>query len=57
VLVRSDLVDQGWFVETDRLGALFEPPAAGQLFLRCTDAWTELGDNDGEVTVTIRRAP
>ena len=34
-----------------------EPPAAGQLFLRCADAWTELGDNDGEVTVTIRRAP
>jgi len=33
-----------------------EPPAAGQLFLRCADAWTELADNDGEVTVTIRRA-
>ena len=34
-----------------------ESPAAGQLFLRCADAWTELADNDGEVTVTIRRAP
>ena len=37
--------------------ATLEPPAAGQLYLRCTDAWTELGDNDGDVTVTIRRAP
>lgn len=36
--------------------ASFEPPTEGQLFLRCADAWTELGDNDGEVTVTIRRA-
>jgi hypothetical protein len=33
-----------------------DPPSAGQLFLRCADAWTELADNDGEVTVTIRRA-
>jgi hypothetical protein len=31
-------------------------PTAGQLFLRCDDAWTELADNDGELTVTIRRA-
>jgi hypothetical protein len=37
--------------------ATCEPPATGQLFLRCADAWTELGDNDGEVTVTIRRSP
>ena len=37
--------------------AMLEPQAAGQLFLRCTDAWTELGDNDGEISVTIRRAP
>ncbi len=36
--------------------ATLEPSAAGQLFLRCADAWTELGDNDGEVSVTIRRA-
>jgi hypothetical protein len=36
--------------------ATLEPQAAGQLFLRCTDAWTELGDNEGEVTVTIRQA-
>jgi hypothetical protein len=36
--------------------ATIEPPAAGQLFLRCADAWTELADNDGEVAVTIRRA-
>jgi hypothetical protein len=37
--------------------ATFEPAVAGQLFLRCADAWTELGDNDGELSVTIRRAP
>jgi hypothetical protein len=37
--------------------AVLEPSAAGQLFLRCHDAWNELADNDGEVTVTIRRAP
>jgi hypothetical protein len=36
--------------------ATLEPAAAGQLFLRCADAWTELGDNDGEISVTIRRA-
>ncbi|MFM6131225.1 MAG: hypothetical protein ACKPBV_21305, partial [Sphaerospermopsis kisseleviana] len=36
--------------------ATLEPPTAGQLFLRCTDAWTELGDNDGEIVVTVRRA-
>lgn len=35
--------------------ASFEPPVAGQLFLRCADAWTELADNDGELRVTIRR--
>ena len=32
-------------------------PAAGQLYLRCVDTWWELADNDGEITVTIRRAP
>jgi len=37
--------------------ATLEPPAAGQLFLRCADAWTELADNEGEISVTIRRAP
>ena len=36
--------------------ATLEPAAAGQLFLRCADAWTEIGDNDGEISVTIRRA-
>lgn len=34
-----------------------KPPTSGQLFLRCVDTWTELADNDGEVTVIIRRAP
>ncbi len=37
--------------------ATLKPPTSGQLFLRCVDMWTELADNDGEVTVTIRRAP
>ena len=36
--------------------AVLAAPTAGQLFLRCADAWTELADNDGELTVTIRRA-
>jgi hypothetical protein len=35
--------------------ATFEPTVSGQLFLRCVDSWTELGDNDGEVAVTISR--
>jgi hypothetical protein len=37
--------------------ATLKPPTSGQLFLRCVDTWTELADNDGEVTVMIRRAP
>ncbi len=37
--------------------ATLKSPSSGQLFLRCVDTWTELADNDGEVTVTIRRAP
>ena len=28
----------------------------GQLFLRCHDAWTELSENSGELTVTIEEA-
>ena len=36
--------------------ASLNPPVAGQLFLRCADAWTEIADNDGEIAVTIRRA-
>lgn len=30
-------------------------PADGVLVLRCADAWNSLGDNDGTVSVTIRR--
>ncbi len=30
-------------------------PADGILMLRPADAWTELADNDGTVSVTIRR--
>jgi hypothetical protein len=37
--------------------ATLKAPGSGQLFLRCVDTWSELADNDGEITVTIRRAP
>jgi hypothetical protein len=30
-------------------------PIDGQLFLRCEEDWTQLADNDGEVSVTLRR--
>jgi hypothetical protein len=35
------------------LGAegVFTPPASGDLYLRCGDAWEELADNRGEVCV------
>jgi hypothetical protein len=36
-------------------GAPFVAPQDGELFLRCGDAWTELGDNAGELSVTVRR--
>jgi hypothetical protein len=35
----------------------FTAPAAGRLFLRCADDWTQLADNDGEIEVTLRRPP
>lgn len=35
--------------------ATFTPPASGQLFLRCADDWTQLADNEGEITVTVQR--
>ncbi len=33
----------------------FTAPVAGRLHLRCADDWTQLGDNDGELAVTLRR--
>ena len=33
----------------------FVAEADGRLFLRCADEWTQLSDNDGEITVTLRR--
>lgn len=33
----------------------FVASADGQLFLRCADDWTQLADNEGEITVTLRR--
>ncbi|MFM8952407.1 MAG: hypothetical protein ACKOOF_05000 [Planctomycetaceae bacterium] len=35
--------------------ATFTAPAAGQLFLRCADDWTQLADNGGEIAVTVQR--
>jgi hypothetical protein len=35
---------------------LWTAPAEGQLFLRCEDAWNELADNDGKITVQINSA-
>jgi hypothetical protein len=29
----------------------------GQLYVRCRDDWKELSDNDGELTLHIRRTP
>jgi hypothetical protein len=34
---------------------VFVAPIDGQLFLRCEEDWTQLADNDGEVSVTLRR--
>jgi hypothetical protein len=34
----------------------FTAPEDGRLFLRCADDWTQLGDNDGEIEITLRRA-
>jgi hypothetical protein len=48
-----------------RLGEPFElgvkgtlvAPHDGDLYLRCRDSWTALGDNDGTVTAYFRRTP
>ncbi|MEX2111933.1 MAG: hypothetical protein WD845_02045 [Pirellulales bacterium] len=34
----------------------FQPPAAGQLYLRCRDDWSALADNRGNLRVRIKRA-
>ena len=41
-----------------RLGTrqAFVVPANGRLLLRCDDDWTQLTDNAGELTITLRRA-
>lgn len=36
-------------------GKAFAVPEDGELFMRCSDPWTQLGDNAGEITVTVRR--
>jgi hypothetical protein len=35
----------------------FEATSEGQLFVRCREPWTSLADNDGEVTLFLRRSP
>jgi hypothetical protein len=35
----------------------FTAPAEGKLYLRCRDAWNELQDNAGAITVRINRRP
>ncbi len=31
-------------------------PVEGKLYLRCRDSWAELGDNTGEITVTLKKS-
>ena len=52
-----EVFEPGNVGEVPQMGAAtFAAPADGRLMLRCADAWTELADNDGEITVTLRRA-
>jgi hypothetical protein len=37
-------------------GRPFVAPDSGDLYLRCRDDWTQLGDNSGQISVTFRRA-
>jgi hypothetical protein len=37
-------------------GRPFVAPDSGDLYLRCRDDWTQLGDNSGQLSVTFRRA-
>ena len=39
------------------VGATFVPSNEGNLYLRCRDDWSGLGDNDGSLTVYFRRTP
>ncbi len=51
------LFDQYRLSEPFELGreGTWTAPASGQLFVRCRDSWTALGDNSGQVVLTIRR--
>ncbi|WP_145053972.1 hypothetical protein [Lignipirellula cremea] len=35
----------------------FSTPTGGDLYLRCGDSWNRIADNDGELTVWLRRTP
>ena len=54
-VILHDFKLEGPFELGDR--GSFTAPATGQLYLRCNDSWTELADNDGEITVHLRRTP
>lgn len=34
----------------------FTAPISGDLYFRCGDAWNELGDNDGEIQISVRKS-
>ncbi|MDA1054965.1 MAG: hypothetical protein O3C40_31465 [Planctomycetota bacterium] len=36
------------------ISGTFQPATSGNLYLRCHDAWNEISDNTGQMTVTIR---
>jgi hypothetical protein len=60
-LVAAVLVDDGpQFRLTPEIplaaAASFTAPASGTLMLRCADAWTDLADNDGELSVSLQRS-
>ncbi len=41
--------------ELDEAGTIVSP-GEGKLYLRCRDAWTELGNNSGVITVRFERS-
>jgi hypothetical protein len=45
--------------ETFDLGTrgTFVAASEGDLYLRCQDAWDRIADNDGEMTVYLRKTP
>ncbi|HUY32933.1 MAG TPA: hypothetical protein VMV69_09140 [Pirellulales bacterium] len=57
VLATSDEEGQEYLLSKEfKLGAegTFKAPAAGKLYLRCRDAWGQLADNQGTMTVKLK---